>query len=188
MPKRVFLIGYMGSGKTTVGKKLAKSLDLSFIDLDAFIESKHRKTIAEIFTEKGEDEFRKIERKALNDVAQIEEVIISTGGGAPCFFDNMDLMNKTGTTVYIKAEPEELAARLLASKTVRPIIAGKSKTELIPFITKHLAARERYYMEAKIIYHTDKMITKEDVYLTVNGIAEMLKLDKPDCFKKELKQ
>lgn len=173
--KRIFIVGYMGSGKTTVGKKLAKSLALSFIDLDAYIESKHLKTIAEIFAEKGEEDFRKIERKAIIDVSQIEDVIISTGGGAPCFFDNMDLMNKAGTTVYIEAEPEELAERLLASKTVRPLIAGKSKDELIPFIAKHLAARQRYYMNSKIIYHTDKMITKEDVYLTVNGIVEKLK-------------
>ncbi|MDD4777132.1 MAG: shikimate kinase [Fermentimonas sp.] len=184
---RVFIIGYMGSGKTTVGKKLAKTLGLSFIDLDAYIESKYRKTIAEIFAEKGEDEFRKIERRALNDVAQIEDVIISTGGGAPCFFDNMDLMNKTGTTVYIKAEPEELAARLIVSKTERPLIAGKTMTELIPFIAKHLAYRERYYKDAKIIYHTDKMISKEDVYLTVNGIADVLKSEKTGFFKKELK-
>lgn len=175
---RVFIVGYMGSGKTTVGRKLAKLLSLSFIDLDAYIESKFLKTIAEIFAEKGEDEFRKIERKALIDVSQIEDVIISTGGGTPCFFDNMNLMNKAGTTGYLEAKPEELAARLLASKTVRPLIVGKSMDELIPFITKHLTVRERYYMDAKIIYHTDKMITKEEVYITVNGIVKRLELDK----------
>ncbi|MDD2930444.1 MAG: shikimate kinase [Fermentimonas sp.] len=178
--ERIFIIGYMGSGKTTVGKKLAKSLSLSFIDLDAFIESKYRKTIAEIFAEKGEDGFRKIESKALSEVALIEDVVISTGGGAPCFYNNMELMNKTGTTVYIQAEPGELAARLLASKTERPLVSSKSKDELIPFITKHLADRERYYRNAKIIYHTDKMITKEEIYLTVNGIELLLKKDKKD--------
>ena len=92
----------------------------------------------------------------------------------------MELMNKTGTTVYIQAEPEELAARLLASKTERPLVSSKSKDELIPFITKHLADRERYYRNAKIIYHTDKMITKEEIYLTVNGIELLLKKDKKD--------
>ncbi|HHU41237.1 MAG TPA: shikimate kinase [Fermentimonas caenicola] len=182
--KRVFLIGYMGSGKTTVGKKLASLLKLSFIDLDAYIEGKHRKKISEIFAEKGEDEFRKIERRALIDVSQIENAIISTGGGAPCFFDNMSLMNESGVTVYIEADPEELAARLMASKTVRPLIAGKSKDELIPFITKHLADRERYYRNAKIIYHTERMISKEDVYLTVNGIAEQLNKYLPESFQK----
>src|SRR5690554_4257405 len=106
--ERIFIIGYMGSGKTTVGKKLAKSLSLSFIDLDAFIESKYRKTIAEIFAEKGEDGFRKIESKALSEVALIEDVVISTGGGAPCFYNNMELMNKTGTTVIYKQNRKNL--------------------------------------------------------------------------------
>lgn len=173
--KRIFIVGYMGSGKTTVGKKLAKSLGLSFIDLDAFIESKQRKTVAQIFAERGEDEFRKIESNSLREVALFEDAVISTGGGTPCFFDNMELMNNAGTTIYIQAEPQELAERLLASKTVRPLIAGKSKDELTPFIAKHLAARERYYMNSKIIYHTDRMISKEDVYFTVNGIVEKLK-------------
>ncbi|MDD3910421.1 MAG: shikimate kinase, partial [Proteiniphilum sp.] len=139
---RIFIIGYMGSGKTTVGKRLARSLSLSFIDLDAFIENKYRKSVSDIFTEKGEEQFRKIENRALIEVANIEDVVISTGGGTPCFFDNMDVMNKAGTTVYIQADPEELAARLLASKTVRPLIAGKPREEIIPFITEHLAQRE----------------------------------------------
>lgn len=173
--KRVFLIGYMGSGKTTVGKRLAISLSLSFIDLDDFIQNKYRKTIAELFTEIGEEEFRKIESRALREVSEIEDVVISTGGGAPCFFDNMKIMNNSGITLYIEAEPEELAARLLASKTVRPLIAGKSEDELIPFIRKHLSQRERYYKSAQIIYHTDKMITKEDINLTIEGIEERLK-------------
>lgn len=168
---RIFLIGYMGVGKTTVGKKLARILSKNFIDLDKFIESKYHKTIAELFAEKGEDEFRKIEERALSEVSQIENVIVSTGGGAPCFFDNMKLMNESGLTVYIYAEPSELAARLLASKNVRPIIAGKSPEELIPFITTHLSERERFYNQAKIIYKTDYMITKEEIYLTVEAMA-----------------
>ena len=173
--KRVFLIGYMGSGKTTVGKRLAISLSLSFIDLDDFIQNKYRKTIAELFAEIGEEEFRKIESKTLREVSEIEDVVISTGGGAPCFFDNMKIMNNAGITLYIEAEPEELAARLLASKTVRPLIVSKSEDELIPFIRKHLSQRERYYKSAQIIYHTDKMITKEDINLTIEGIEERLK-------------
>jgi len=112
----------MGSGKTTVGKLLARSLSLEFIDLDAYIENKYRKTISALFAGKGEEEFRKIESQALHEVAQFEDVVISTGGGAPCYLDNMALMNQAGTTVYIKADPEELAARLQVSKTVRPLI------------------------------------------------------------------
>lgn len=164
----------MGSGKTTVGKKLARSLSLSFIDLDSYIENKYRKTISELFDDQGEDGFRKLERKALSEVSHIEDAIISTGGGAPCFFDNMEVMNKAGITVYIHAEPEELAARLMASKTVRPLIAGKSIEELVPFINDHLAKREEFYNKAKIIYHTDSMITKDEIYLTVEGIEKEL--------------
>jgi len=173
--ERIFIIGYMGSGKTTVGKLLARSLSLEFIDLDAYIENKYRKTISALFAGKGEEEFRKIESQALHEVAQFEDVVISTGGGAPCYLDNMALMNQAGTTVYIKADPEELAARLQVSKTVRPLIYGKSKEELVPFITEHLAQRERYYNSAKIVYHTDRMITKKDIHLTVLGIEELLK-------------
>src|SRR5690554_5919230 len=111
--KRVFLIGYMGSGKTTVGKKLAQSLSLSFIDLDDFIQNKYRKTIADIFADLGEEGFRKIESKALREVSEIEDVVISTGGGAPCFYDNIEVMNNAGVTVYIEVDPQELASRLM---------------------------------------------------------------------------
>ena len=108
-------------------------------------------------------------------MAQFEDVVISTGGGAPCFFDNMEVMNRAGTTIYIRAEPEELATRLLASRNVRPLIAGKPKEELIPFITQHLVQRERYYKMAQIVHHTDSMITKEEVHHTVNALEERLK-------------
>jgi Shikimate kinase len=173
--ERIFIVGYMGSGKTTVGKGLAKSLSLSFVDVDSYIQNKYRKTISELFAEKGEDAFRKMERQAIREVAAFEDVVISTGGGAPCFFDNMEVMNSAGTTIYIEAEPEELAERLLASKTVRPLIAGKTKEELIPFITKHLAQRERYYNRSHIVYHTDRMVTKKEIHVTINGIEQLLR-------------
>ncbi|MDD3789079.1 MAG: shikimate kinase [Petrimonas sp.] len=173
--KPIFIIGYMGVGKTTVGKKLSHELGIEFIDLDKYIQNKYRKTVSELFKEKGEEGFRKIEQAALNDVAYFEDVLVSTGGGAPCFFDNMELMNKAGVTVYIQAEPEELAVRLLASKNVRPLVEGKSKEELIPFITKHLADRERYYGKADIVVKTDRLITKQHVGVTVKRIMEELK-------------
>jgi len=172
---RIFIVGYMGVGKTTIGKGLGKLLNIEFIDLDKYIQNKYRKTIPEIFEEKGEDGFRIIERGALDEVSAFENVIVSTGGGAPCFFDNMEKMNASGVTVYIEADPEELANRLLASKTVRPLIVGKSREELIPFIEQHLSARERYYKQAHIVYKTDKLLTKDQVHLTIDGIAEKLK-------------
>ena len=173
--KRVIIVGYMGVGKTTVGKGLAKLLNLEFIDLDKYIQNKYRKTIGELFREKGEEGFRKIEQQMLHEVVEFENIVLSTGGGAPCFFDNMDVMNRAGTTVYISATPQELAARLSASKTERPLIAGKSPDELIQFITKHLAERECYYKKAQIEYHTDYLVSKEQVHLTIEGIAEKLK-------------
>ena len=103
--QRIFLIGYMGVGKTTLGKALADRTGLSFIDLDLFIEGRYRKTIRQIFEAEGEEAFREIERKALHEVAEFEDIILSTGGGTPCFFDNMTYMNSVGTTVYLKASP-----------------------------------------------------------------------------------
>ena len=124
--KRVFLVGYMGVGKTTIGKILSKELDVEFIDLDKYIENRYRKTIQEIFSEKGEDKFRIIEREMLREVSTFQNVLISTGGGTPCFFDNMEVMNRRGITVYVKASVEQLVSRLVASKNVRPIIRNKS--------------------------------------------------------------
>lgn len=173
--ERIFIVGYMGVGKTTVGKGLAKLLGLTFIDLDKYIQNKFRKTIPELFREKGEESFRKIEQQMLKEVAEFEDVVVSTGGGAPCFFDNMDVMNKAGTTVYISATPQELTARLLASKNERPLITGKSPDELLQFITEHLAERGHYYEKAHIEYSTDHLISKEQVHLTIEGIAEKLK-------------
>ena len=98
--KRIFLIGYMGAGKTTVGKVLSRQLGLSFVDLDHYIEGRYHKTVGQLFAEKGEEAFREIERRMLREVAAFENVLISTGGGTPCFFDNMEFMNAYGTTVY----------------------------------------------------------------------------------------
>ena len=98
---RIFLIGYMGAGKTTLGKAFAKKYNLSFVDLDWYIEERFHKTVQELFAERGEDGFRELERNMLHEVADFENVIISTGGGAPCFFDNMDFMNKSGITVFL---------------------------------------------------------------------------------------
>ena len=173
--ERIFLIGYMGAGKTTIGKKLSKALALDFIDLDKYIQHTYQKSIYQLFEEKGEEGFRKIEQKALHEVADFENVVISCGGGTPCYFDNMEVMKKAGTTVYIQVDPEELANRLLVSKTIRPLIAGKSREELIPFIDNQLRERERYYNKADLVIKRDKLITKEDVYITVNQIAEQLK-------------
>jgi len=147
--KRIFLIGYMGSGKTTVGKLLAEILGYSFVDMDAYIEEKQFKSVSQIFAEKGEPEFRLLEQNCLHEVADFEEVVISTGGGAPCFFDNMEFMNSKGTTIYLGFTPAELALRLEASHAnKRPLLANRKGEELSQFIADGLAMREPFYTQA----------------------------------------
>ena len=102
--RRIFLIGYMGAGKTTIGKVLAKELGMQFYDLDWYIEGRMHKTIPQIFAERGEEGFRQIEHNMLHEVAEFEDVIISCGGGTPCFFDNIDYLNQQGDVVYLKVE------------------------------------------------------------------------------------
>lgn len=172
--ERVFLIGYMGVGKTTIGKLLSKELGVQFIDLDKSIESRYRKTIQEIFAEKGEEKFRSIERDMLREIAAFEDVLIATGGGTPCFYDNMDVMNQQGTTIYLKASVRQLVSRLLASKSVRPIIQGKSPEELQGFVKTHLAEREKYYTKAKLTCLTEQLVTHKHVKATVAAIKKML--------------
>ncbi len=175
--KRVFLVGYMGVGKTTIGKLLSKELGVQFIDLDKYIESRYRKTVPDIFAEKGEEKFRMIEREMLREVATFQDVLISTGGGTPCFYDNMDLMNQHGVTVYIKASAKQLVSRLLASKGVRPVIQGKSPEELKDFVTNHLSMREEYYSKAKLTYQTKQLVTLAHVNETVIAIKKLLQKD-----------
>jgi len=142
----------MGCGKTTLGKRLAEQTGFAFLDLDGYIEQKYLKTVATIFAEMGQDAFREIERKALAEIADFENVVIATGGGAPCFFDNMEVMNTAGLTVYIKMTPAQLAERLEHSRAgKRPLIAGKSGEELRQFIEDGLRQRESFYLQAKVI-------------------------------------
>ena len=164
---RIFLIGYMGSGKTTIGKIVATRLDMNFIDTDDYVESKLGKTIASIFSEFGEDKFRKIERENLLEATKTDNVIIATGGGAPCFFDNMDRMNALGTTIYIKLTPSELAERLATTNLKqRPILANLENDELEDFIASALAKREVFYNQAQFkVSGSDEEIAEKIVTL-----------------------
>jgi shikimate kinase len=163
---RIYLIGYMGCGKSTLGRRLAKHAGLQFIDMDHYIEKRNCKTVPQIFDEEGENEFRKKERKALEELSVFTDLVIATGGGAPCFFDNMELMNRTGKTIYLNIHPKILATRLLKSKTERPLIKGKSKQELVQFIDDTLKKRNEFYLQA---HH---QITKPDVDL--NEVIELV--------------
>lgn len=172
--KRVFLIGYMGAGKTTVGKVLSERLGLSFIDLDHYIEGRYHKTVGQLFAERGEDEFRDIERRMLREVAMFEDILVSTGGGTPCFFDNMDFMNESGKTVYLKVSVDELAKRLEICKTTRPVLKGRSGDELKQFIDDSLQKREPFYTKASLVFDAENMMTERDVYTITESLILML--------------
>ncbi len=148
---KVFLIGFMGSGKTTIGKKLANYLKCEFIDLDKLIESKVGMSIVNYFELHGEVAFRELERDILQKTEFPESVIIATGGGAPCFGDNMEWMNKNGLVAYLSLPPKALASRLEHSKTDRPLIRHLKGDELIDFISRKLQEREEFYNQAKYV-------------------------------------
>jgi shikimate kinase len=148
---RIYLVGYMGCGKTTIGRKIADLLGIGFVDLDKYIEERYFKSVPAIFAEEGEQAFREKERISLLEVAQFENIIVGTGGGAPCYYDNMEMMNSNGITVYIAPDTEVLAKRLIKSKTERPLIAGKSETELIGFINDALLKRAPFYEKSQVI-------------------------------------
>lgn len=139
----------MGCGKTTLGHRLAKHAGLQFIDMDHYLEKRNCKTVPQLFEEFGEEGFRVRERKALEELSEFSDVVIATGGGAPCFFDNIELMNRTGKTIYLNIDPKILASRLLKSKIERPLIKGKSKDELVRFINETLKKRNVFYTQAK---------------------------------------
>lgn len=156
------MIGFMGCGKSTMGRSLASMLNLTFIDLDTYIEGKYFKTVPQIFADEGEAEFRRKEHKALEEVALFDDVIVATGGGAPCFFDNMDLMNRAGYCVFLDVEINTLVNRLIHSKTERPLIKGKSPDELKSFIAELMMKRRPFYENASYILKGSE-ISPDDV-------------------------
>ncbi len=159
---KVYLIGFMASGKTTVGIELAKNLSYEFIDLDAYIENKYSKTIKQIFEFNGEDHFRILENEALREVSAIDgNVIIAAGGGTSCFYNSIDFMNKTGLTIYLKTEVSDLVARLISSKTERPLLWGKTQQELNDYILRVLDERKKYYEKAKITIESSSVNVKQ---------------------------
>jgi shikimate kinase len=160
---RIYLIGYMGSGKSTVGTGLAKALNMDFIDLDHYIESRNHRTIPDIFARDGEAEFRRLEQKALHEVSEFENIVIATGGGAPCFFDNMEVIKRTGKSLYLNGSPRILADRLMHSKTERPLIKGKTEPELVAFIAETLAKRSEWYTQAESILNFDHDVSTAEV-------------------------
>lgn len=149
--RRIYIVGFMGSGKTTTGKKLAAGLHWSFIDLDREIEETAGKTIIEIFSDSGEEFFRKLESETLRHLNIQRDTVISVGGGAPCFSNNMDFMNKTGIVIYLRMTPRQLKSRLSGKPGERPLLKDIAKNDLHQYIGEKLSEREEYYNKALII-------------------------------------
>ncbi len=162
---RIYLLGYMGSGKSTLGKSLAKNLNFGFIDLDTYLEKGYDKTISEIFATEGEARFREIEKEYLIKTSALENTVISTGGGTPCFNDNITWMNNNGITVYLQMTVEGLSNRLKNAKEERPLIKGLNATELNEFIRKNLEIREPFYKQANYIISGENVQAKKVINL-----------------------
>lgn len=170
--ERIILIGYMGAGKTTIGRVLARKLKLDFFDLDRYIEDRFHKKIADIFAESGEEGFRKIEKNMLHEAAEFENIVLSCGGGTPCFFDNMQYMNQQGDTVWLRATPEVLEQHLRMGKTKRPLIDGKSPEELQAYIQQSLQTREPFYAQAKHHIDIETIHTHEQIEAYADAICK----------------
>ena len=166
----------MGAGKTTVGKALAAELGVTFYDLDWFITTRYRRSVPEIFAESGEEGFRELERRMLHEVAEFEDIVLSCGGGTPCFFDNMEYMNSLADTVYLKASPEVLAMHLRMGKGKRPLLEGKSPEDLENYVAEMLVTRESFYSKAKYTLDVSLLDNFAKIQESVQLIRELLKV------------
>ena len=166
---RIYLIGYMYSGKTTVGHKLAVRLGYQWLDLDQMLETTFHTTIPIFFKRYGEEAFRKIEQKLLHSTADLDNVVISTGGGTPCHFDNIQWMNQHGKSVYFDVTVETLLRRAAQSKKPRPTLTGMTEEERSQFIRQQLAQRLSFYQKAHIIFPADDPDLKQLVRLVTSS-------------------
>ena len=173
---RIILIGYMGAGKTTIGKILAKDLGVPFYDLDWYIETRMRKKVKQIFDERGEEGFRIIEKNMLHEVAEFENVVVACGGGTPCFFDNMEYLVGQGDVVYLRGTPDVLFRHLKMGKGVRPLLLGKSDDELLEYIKENVEKREEFYMKANHIVDIPCMEDEDKILDTTEKIKTELGL------------
>lgn len=148
MIQKIFLIGFMGSGKSTFGKKLAKAMQFPFIDLDKEIEKKAKCSVNDIFKYLGEDTFRKMESETLKAFEHETSFVMATGGGTPCYFDNLPYIQSQGKSIYIELDTKSIYNRLSNAKNIRPTIKGKKEDELLSFIEENFAKRKHIYEQA----------------------------------------
>lgn len=164
---KIFLIGYMASGKSTAAKKLAKKLELEAVDLDKEIVKTAGMSIPEIFKQEGEKAFRKREQDELRKWMEKDDFVMACGGGTPCFFESMDEMNGAGTTIYLQMTPKAVVDRVMESKEERPILKGLPEEKMLKKVDFQIGKREPFYSRAKI--------TVNGVNLDVDALAAELK-------------
>lgn len=174
--KPVFLIGYMGCGKTTLGEVLAQQMGVPFIDLDEYIERQQGMTIVEIFAREGEERFRQLEAAALGEVAAMDGVIIACGGGTPCHGNNMTLMNEMGVTVWLTTSPERITARLLLpeQRVKRPKFNDLPDEAFLPLVQRELERRSPYYNQASLQFDSTDIETAPATVRTARRLATLL--------------
>lgn len=153
----VFLIGFMGSGKTHWGRLLSAQLQRKFIDLDEFIEQQEKLSVPQIFEKHGEDWFREKEAIALRSLIDHNNILVACGGGAPCFHDNMRFMNETGMTIFLEASPKFLLNNILKEPEARPLLKNMNEAEMLFFIEKKLQERNSFYQQAKLVWNAEEL-------------------------------
>jgi len=175
---RIFIIGYMGAGKSTIGKRLARKLDKNFIDLDEAFEAKYRYSIPRFFDHFGEERFREFEKQCLQEIIDREkDAVISTGGGTACHHDNIDIMNSSGITVYLKMHPKSLAHRLNRARRLRPVVREVDNQGMQAFVEEQLAEREAFYEQAQITVKGESLDLEELVDMLKNRKTRDLRLE-----------
>lgn len=183
---RIYITGFMGSGKSTYGKELATELGYDFLDLDEAITKKSGLSITQIFEKQGEENFRKLESEALKETEKLKNFVIATGGGTPCFNNQMQWMNEHGKTIYLKMFDGDLYARLLEEQEERPLIKGKSEEELQNFVYKTLRERAVFYHQAEILIDPLRFAAK-DLAAILQG-KEIIPEEKPVKKEKDKKE
>ena len=171
-------MGFMGAGKTTLGKALAKDLNISFIDLDQYIERRYMKSVSQIFALKGEQGFREIESRMLREVGEFDDVIVSCGGSTPLIGDNMEYMLQHGQTVYLKCDNDTLLRRLKVARSQRPLIASKTDEELAAFIESETKRREPGYLRARYICPGDRLESRDQISDTITYLKQLVDIKK----------
>lgn len=173
----IFLVGYMGCGKSTLARAVSRATGLGLIDLDAYIEGRFHRSVSRIFETDGEAAFRRIESNLLREVGEFQNVIIACGGGTPCFGDNMDYMNSAGLTVWLDASPERLLSRLVRARRKRPLIADKTDGEIRDIIAHGLAERQPHYSRAAVRIPSDLLETRGQIAETTARFIELTGLN-----------